>query len=256
MEEKTQNEPSEQPKKEEIPQPANTQAQAPSEEKPLEEAPKVENSPAAESAPAAIEAPKQEDVPSAEEQKAEEAQEVQEAPQKEAEPVKAAATAEAAKEEAVDESHPEATAATSSDGEMLLAGAFRRSVGGVIDLVFIMGISFLVGGMFGATEVVAEGGQYSANVGGAAAGLGFLIAFLLMTFMEWGFGKTIGKLILGMKVVSEDYTKITFGQALKRNLLRIIDGLFMYLVGLIIILIDKKNQRLGDLVAKTYVVKA
>ena len=41
-----------------------------------------------------------------------------------------------------------------------------------------------------------------------------------------------------------------------RNIVRLVDFIGIYLVGLIIILFDKKNQRLGDLCAKAYVIQS
>jgi uncharacterized RDD family membrane protein YckC len=45
-------------------------------------------------------------------------------------------------------------------------------------------------------------------------------------------------------------------QAFKRNILRVIDGFFAYLIGAILIWRSDKQQRLGDTIAKTVVVKA
>jgi uncharacterized RDD family membrane protein YckC len=40
-----------------------------------------------------------------------------------------------------------------------------------------------------------------------------------------------------------------------RNLLRIVDGFFFYLVGAIVVWVSKGRQRLGDMAAHTLVVK-
>ena len=45
-------------------------------------------------------------------------------------------------------------------------------------------------------------------------------------------------------------------QAFTRNILRVIDGLLIYLIGAILIWKSDKKQRLGDSIAKTVVVKA
>lgn len=53
-----------------------------------------------------------------------------------------------------------------------------------------------------------------------------------------------------------DGTPCDFGAALVRNLLRIIDSQpFIYIVGIILIAATDKHQRLGDMLAKTIVVK-
>ena len=59
---------------------------------------------------------------------------------------------------------------------------------------------------------------------------------------------------LGLKVVTEDGRPIEWGASIIRNLLRIIDGLFVYLVGAILIWTSPMKQRLGDLLAGTVVI--
>jgi uncharacterized RDD family membrane protein YckC len=58
-----------------------------------------------------------------------------------------------------------------------------------------------------------------------------------------------------LKVVKEDGEKPDWQAAVVRNVLRIIDGFFFYLVGAIVIWASKKKQRLGDMAAKTLVVR-
>ena len=48
---------------------------------------------------------------------------------------------------------------------------------------------------------------------------------------------------------------VTFGAALVRNLLRLVDALFFYLVGAIFALASPRGQRLGDRAAHTLVVR-
>jgi uncharacterized RDD family membrane protein YckC len=74
-------------------------------------------------------------------------------------------------------------------------------------------------------------------------------------FMEGFFGTTPGKTIFKLRVLSEDGTRCRIVPAIIRNLLRIIDGLFFYLVGAILVARSEKKQRLGDRVAKTIVAK-
>jgi uncharacterized RDD family membrane protein YckC len=45
-------------------------------------------------------------------------------------------------------------------------------------------------------------------------------------------------------------------KAFLRNLLRVIDGLpFLYLLGLLLVVLSKRKQRLGDMAAGTIIVK-
>jgi uncharacterized RDD family membrane protein YckC len=60
---------------------------------------------------------------------------------------------------------------------------------------------------------------------------------------------------LNIKVVREaDGMPIDYSEAAVRTVLRIIDGLFDYLIGAIFIWTSDQNQRLGDRAAHTVVV--
>ena len=92
------------------------------------------------------------------------------------------------------------------------------------------------------------------NVTGWPFVVAFVIVILLFTVMEATLGKTPGKYIVGTRVVDEDGDRVSLMQALVRNFLRFIDGIAIYIVGLIIIAVDKENRRLGDILARTWVV--
>ena len=69
-------------------------------------------------------------------------------------------------------------------------------------------------------------------------------------------GGTVGKLALGMRVRMADGSPLGVAPSFIRNLFRIIDGLFFYLVAAFMVWFSPAHQRLGDLVAGTVVVKA
>jgi uncharacterized RDD family membrane protein YckC len=73
---------------------------------------------------------------------------------------------------------------------------------------------------------------------------------------EWWFGATPGKWVVGAKVGRVvDAGRPGFSAALVRNVARIVDGIGVYLVGAIVMLLTKRRQRLGDLMAGTVVVR-
>ncbi|HXN72100.1 MAG TPA: RDD family protein [Candidatus Acidoferrales bacterium] len=72
---------------------------------------------------------------------------------------------------------------------------------------------------------------------------------------EWLAGATFGKWSCDLRVVSMKGTKISFVQSLKRNALRFVDLIGCYLVGFVSAKVTPNRQRLGDLWAKTLVVK-
>ena len=89
----------------------------------------------------------------------------------------------------------------------------------------------------------------------AEAALLILPAFAYCVLFEGWFGGTLGKLILGMRVVKKDGTRAGIGRALLRNLLGILDFLpVAYLLGIIMVAASSTKQGLGDRIAGTHVV--
>jgi uncharacterized RDD family membrane protein YckC len=82
-----------------------------------------------------------------------------------------------------------------------------------------------------------------------------LLSILYYIVMEATQGATLGKMALGLRVVKVDGSPISWQESIIRNVLRIIDGLFGYLVGAILIWNSPLRQRLGDQAAGTVVVR-
>lgn len=71
-------------------------------------------------------------------------------------------------------------------------------------------------------------------------------------------GQTFGKKIMKIKVVSLDGGQPTFGQYLMRWIFRVIDFGFIFgwgLVALVCVAVSKNHQRIGDMLAKTTLIK-
>ena len=108
--------------------------------------------------------------------------------------------------------------------------------------------------------VVFLTGGFGTGANGAAA-IYVVVAFLFF----WGYdvafevlasGRTPGKRWNGLRVVRSEGQPIGFLASAIRNLLRLIDWLpSVYLVGMISIFVTSKNQRLGDIVADSLVVR-
>jgi len=82
------------------------------------------------------------------------------------------------------------------------------------------------------------------------------IIFAYFILMEAYVGWTVGKKILGMRVVDEAGNKIGLSKSVLRNLLRLVDGLPAFsILGIILIASSEKGQRFGDHIAKTYVIR-
>ena len=81
-----------------------------------------------------------------------------------------------------------------------------------------------------------------------------LILFAYGLLLEASFGATLGKALVGIRVVRTSQRSALAASAI-RNLLRIVDGLGFYLVGAMVAGCSPCRQRLGDLCAGTAVVE-
>lgn len=82
-----------------------------------------------------------------------------------------------------------------------------------------------------------------------------LVVFAYFIGLEGKYGQTAGKRLLSIAVVHEDGSPCTMSSSAIRNVLRIIDGFAVYLVGLVVILLTDRNQRIGDIAGGTVVVR-
>jgi uncharacterized RDD family membrane protein YckC len=119
----------------------------------------------------------------------------------------------------------------------------------ILDIVVLLIIGYFVAVAFGMTTSAGY------EINGGPALVSFFIWFAYYVVMETAFGGTIGKLLVGLRVVNSQGCRITFGEAVIRNVLRIVDGLFFYLIGAIFAWSSPLHQRLGDRIAGTVVVR-
>jgi uncharacterized RDD family membrane protein YckC len=128
-------------------------------------------------------------------------------------------------------------------------GVGLRFVAVLIDSIIFFILGYLIAALTGGTTA----GGFTLE--GAPFFIFTLICFLYYILMEAFMGGTPGKLVIGLRVRMEDGSPLSLGSSVIRNLLRIIDGLFFYLVGAIFVWTSPSKQRLGDRLAKTVVVK-
>jgi len=137
---------------------------------------------------------------------------------------------------------------------MEYAGVGLRCVAVLIDLVVLVVVMMVIG--------LATGGAYSTTdnngthqVGVQAGGWWpFLVFFGYYVVFEAVSGRTIGKRLVGLRVVDKDGDSISWGQALGRNLLRVFDAFLFYFVAAIFVWSSSRRQRLGDRAANTFVI--
>lgn len=151
-----------------------------------------------------------------------------------------------------------------------VAGPFRRLPAFAIDLLLrlAIGIVLLIG--FALTGLAV-------SVGGWLFFAGFLVLQFVMEWLYGGLleaywnGQTVGKRVMGIRVLSVDGQPITGLQAMMRNILRFVDMMPLipwaaftdvpgaipiptFMIGLLTPLFNRRFQRLGDLVCGTMVV--
>jgi uncharacterized RDD family membrane protein YckC len=138
------------------------------------------------------------------------------------------------------------------------AGIPLRFVAVLLDgIIVLFPLSVLVGLMAGGGYAERGSGYANAGVevGGSAIWLLLALAVVYYVGCEAATGMTLGKRMVGIRVVDEEGDAITVGAAIVRNLLRLVDALFFYLVGFVLALMSPRGQRLGDRAARTIVVR-
>ena len=143
-------------------------------------------------------------------------------------------------------------------GSLENAGIPLRFVAVLLDgLIVFLPLFVVVGLLSGGGYNEHYGGQTNVGVDwtGSDALLAFALVLAYYIVCESATGTTLGKRMVGIRVVDEGGEHITFGAAVVRNLLRFVDALFFYFVGFIFATLSKRGQRLGDRAAHTIVVR-
>ncbi len=158
-----------------------------------------------------------------------------------------------------------------------LAGPFRRVLAYILDILFsVVGYSILLvlfAVVLGTLRRIFAGTMIGdllgaiMELGSGFAAVGFFVVYWFYgALMEsWYNGQTLGKMILGYRVLSADGHAIDGVQALLRNFFRLLDlfpmvpigfgpGIPTCMFGLVASTVSPKFQRIGDLVAGTIVV--
>jgi uncharacterized RDD family membrane protein YckC len=140
----------------------------------------------------------------------------------------------------------------------LPAGLGDRVLALILDSVLIVAV-FALAGMWVAARlggVTPSGFSLEGRPALMAIAATLLFGFLYYWLCEGLFGRTLGKSILGLSVRLKDGRPCTLSSSLVRNLLRVVDGIGVYLVGFLVAILSASRQRLGDRVARTLVVAA
>jgi uncharacterized RDD family membrane protein YckC len=152
----------------------------------------------------------------------------------------------------------------------------RRVAAFLIDAVLLTAVNLAIFFLFAEKRADIEGrlapgeeqaiyvnlslGGEKYSIDGSGKALVYLLLILGIGFLYFGVlqglkGWTLGKLALGIRLIDEHgRSGPGIGKATIRWALWIVDGFFFYLVAFVTAMATEKNQRVGDIVAKTLVV--
>ncbi len=142
--------------------------------------------------------------------------------------------------------------------EHMHVGVGKRLLAQLFDLIVILVIFWFIGSLI--AIAYGKGGFGGFQMTGTPAMISnvttVVLVLLYFIVLEARNGQTLGKKIMGIRVVSKDGSPVGLGTSAVRNVLRLIDAIAFYLVGALFIWTSSKKQRLGDMVAGTVVIKA
>jgi len=147
-----------------------------------------------------------------------------------------------------------------SGGEVVYAGFWKRVAAYLVDYVLLTVTSAIVGGIIGAVLGVAmsSGGSSGSAIEMAAQGVGMLLGIGIGVAYYAAFhsskgGATLGKMVVGIKVVRSDGERISVLRAIGRYFAAMLSGLILCIGYLMAAFTDRK-QTLHDMICDTVVV--
>ena len=127
----------------------------------------------------------------------------------------------------------------------------RRVLAALVDLGIVLAGTLVI--LFAADALSGDSGEIRGALGAVILGWALYYHFA----MESGGGQTVGKKLMKLRVVLADGRPAGMREIAVRTVLRVVDSIGFYIVGLIVMLATgERRQRLGDLAAGTMVVDA
>ncbi len=152
---------------------------------------------------------------------------------------------------------PKPTSRKQSVRTVTLIGFSRRTIAALIDFLFITFIGFLVAFLLGFLALfiemfTAEQSQYLQGI----VVLSFLLVSVLYYLLSWTrSGSTMGKMVVGGRVVATNGAKLSWGKAILRYIGYLVSAV-VFALGFVWVIFDKKRQGWHDKIAGTYVIMA
>jgi uncharacterized RDD family membrane protein YckC len=136
-----------------------------------------------------------------------------------------------------------------------VAGIGSRFLAAIVDTLIILvieGVLLFVLSLVASQLVIADS---------IATAIAVVLSFVVL----WGYylvaemlsnGQSPGKRLVGVRVVREGGRPVTFTASAIRNIIRLVDFLpLFYSIGVVVMFVDRRARRLGDLAAGTLVVR-
>lgn len=132
-----------------------------------------------------------------------------------------------------------------SETEVKYAGFWIRFVAVVIDGIIISVVSFILVAIMNGLA----GDFYGAKF------FGYVITWGYYIFMTDRYQATLGKKLLGLKVVSEDFSKASLGNIILRETVGKLISSIILLIGYIMVAFNTRKRALHDIISGTVVIK-
>jgi uncharacterized RDD family membrane protein YckC len=134
------------------------------------------------------------------------------------------------------------------------ASVGSRALAQGVDIFVRLGLLFVLS--FLIQIVFAIGGRTVAVVVAVIGGFLLLFGYPVFCEVRWN-GKTVGKRALGLRVVTVEGAPVGIRHAAVRSMLAVVDFVLIPigLVATVSVLLSRRNQRLGDLLAGTIVLR-
>jgi len=132
--------------------------------------------------------------------------------------------------------------------DLVLAGLGSRFTAALLDLAIKAVLLLAVAGI---AVLLGDAGVAVLSVASLLVYLGYDIAFETLSR-----GQTPGKRLTSLRVLRADGRAVDLLSSAIRNVMRLIDGVTLaYLPGMVSILLTSRHQRIGDLAARTIVIR-
>ena len=143
------------------------------------------------------------------------------------------------------------------------AGFWIRALARFLDIVYCNLVAFAAGILGGIILVILQAASvtdagWSQRIGGGKVELtvaAIVASLIYHSLCEGIHGATLGKLVCGLRVLSQDLSPCGLNSGLKRSLAYLLDALFFGVIGYLEMQKTVMEQRHGDHWAKTIVVR-